>query len=85
MKDITDFDYGHAKNIWKNFRIKDLVEYHDLYVESDRSLLEDVFQNFRNKCTKIYELDPACFLLAPGLAWQGFLKRTSRIRMINKS
>ena len=27
-------------------------------------------------CLKIYELDPAKFLSAPGLAWQAALKRT---------
>ena len=39
-------------------------------------LLADVFENFRKMCLKIYELDPAKFLLAPGLAWQKALKRT---------
>ena len=31
-------------------------------------MLPDVFENFRNKCIEIYELDPARFLSAPGLA-----------------
>ena len=39
-------------------------------------MLSDVFENFRNKCTEIYELDPANFLSAPGLAWQACLKKT---------
>ena len=39
-------------------------------------MLADVFENFRNKCIKIYELDPAHFLSAPGLAWQACLKKT---------
>ena len=43
---------------------------------SDTLLLADVFQNFRNKCIEIYELDPAHFLSAPGLAWQPCLKKT---------
>ena len=33
-------------------------------------LLADVFENVRNLCLKIYELDPAKFLSPPGLAWQ---------------
>ena len=33
-------------------------------------------ENFRNKCNEIYELDPAHFLSAPGLAWQACLKKT---------
>ena len=39
-------------------------------------MLADVFENFRNKCIEIYELDPAHFLSAPGLAWQACLKKT---------
>ena len=39
-------------------------------------MLADVFENFRNMCLKIYELDPAKFLSAPGLAWQAALKKT---------
>ena len=45
-------------------------------VQSDTLLLADVFENFKNKCIEIYELDPAHFLLAPGLAWQACLKKT---------
>ena len=48
---------------------------HDLYVQSDTSLLPDVFENFRNKYIEIYERDPTHFLSAPGLAWQACLKK----------
>ena len=47
-----------------------------MYVQCDTLLLADVFENFRNKCIEIYELDPAHFLSAPGLAWQACLKKT---------
>ena len=47
-----------------------------MYVQSDTLLLTDVFENFRNKCIEIYELEPAHFLSAPGLAWQACLKKT---------
>ena len=60
----------------EELKIKNLGEYHDLYVQSDTLLLADVFENFRNKCTEIYELDPAHFLSAPGLAWKVCLKKT---------
>ena len=39
-------------------------------------LLADVFEKFRTKCIEIYELDPAHFLSAPGLAWQACLEKT---------
>ena len=35
-----------------------------------------MFENFRNKCLEIYELDPIYFVSAPGLAWQACLKKT---------
>ena len=47
-----------------------------MYVQSDTLLLADVFENFRNKCIEIYELEPTHFLSAPGLAWQACLKET---------
>ena len=47
-----------------------------MYVKCDTLFLADVFENFRNKCIKIYELDPAYFVSAPGLAWQACLKKT---------
>ena len=65
---ITDEDYVHAQKVWKVFEIKNLGEYHDLYVQSDTILLAEIYQNFRNKCIEIYKLDPAHFLLSPGLA-----------------
>ena len=68
MEDITDADYVHAKRVCKDFEIKNIGEYNDFYVESDTLLLADVFENFRNMCLKIHELDPAKFLSAPGLS-----------------
>ena len=38
--------------------------------------LADVFDNFRDTCLKIYELDSTKFLSAPGLSWQVALKKT---------
>ena len=76
MEDITDIDLGHAKRVSKNLSNKNLGDYHDLYVWSDTLLLADVFENFRNMCIKVYELDPAHFLSVPGLAWQACLKKT---------
>ena len=35
MDDITDADCTHAKIVCKDFEIKCLGEYHDLYVQND--------------------------------------------------
>ena len=75
MEDITDVDYAHGKRFCKDFEVKNLGEYHDLYVQSDTLLLADIFQKFRNMCIEIYELDSAKFLSSPGLAWQAALKK----------
>ena len=76
MEDITDADYAHEKRACNDCKIKNLGEYHDLYVQSNALLLADVFENFRNMCLEIYELDPVKFLSAPGLACQAALKKT---------
>ena len=42
MKNITDADYAPAKKVCKDFEIKYLEEYHDLYVQSYTLLLADL-------------------------------------------
>ena len=76
MEDIDDIDYRHGNNVFKGFKL-DNLDYHDLYVKSDTSLLADVFENFRDMSIKEYELDSAHFLSLPGLAWQVCLKKTN--------
>ena len=66
MEDITDADYKHIKSVWGECGIKNVGEYHELYSQSDKFLLSDVFRNFRNKLIKIHELHPASFLSEPG-------------------
>ena len=76
LENISDEDYLHAQKVWEVFEIKKLGECHDSYVQSDTSLLEEVFENFRNMCLEKYELDNTYFVSAPGLAWQACLKMT---------
>ena len=68
LEDIADKDYIHGKKVFEELKLKNLGDYRDLHVQTDTLLLADVFENFRNKCIEIYELDPAHFLSAPGLA-----------------
>ena len=75
MENIEDIDYRQGNNVFKRFKLKNLGEYHDLYVQSDTLILADVFENFRNMFLKVHELDPGHFLSLPGLAWQACLKK----------
>ena len=81
MEDITDVDHRYVKRVFnevtpKNLRNKNLGDYHDLCIQSDTLLLAHIFENFRNMCIKVYELDPAHFFSAPGLAWKACLKKS---------
>ena len=76
MENITETDYIHANNIFKTYKLNNLGDYRDLYVQSDTLLPADVFENFRKACIKTYELDPAHFISLPGSAWQACLKKT---------
>ena len=68
MEDIDDIDYRHGNNVFKGFKLENLGDYHDLYVQSDTLLSADVFENFRDMCINVYELEPAHFVSLPGLA-----------------
>ena len=38
MEDITDADYAYKKKVYKDFEIKNLGEYHDLFAQSNTLL-----------------------------------------------
>ena len=76
VSDISEYDYEHAQKVWKEFKLKNLGEYHDLYLKTDTLLLSNVFEAFRYICLQHYKLGPAHFYTSPGLAWQASLKKT---------
>ena len=73
---ISDQDYKHAQNVWNTFNLKNMGEYHNLYLKSDILLLSDVFENFRKTCLQYYKLDPCHYFTSPGLSWDAMLKMT---------
>ena len=74
----SDEDYDRAEEVWNFFGCANLLQYLELYLNSDVFLLADVFENFRNISMKFYKLDPAHYLSAPQLAWDALLKYTDR-------
>jgi len=73
---ISESDYKHAQKVWGTFKIKNMREYHNLYLISDVVLLADVFESFRDVCMENYKLDPCWYYTAPGLSWDAMLKMT---------
>ena len=69
MENIEDIDYRHGNNVFKTFKLNNLGEYHDLYVQMQMYL--------KTKCLEVYELDTAHFLSLPELALQACLKKTN--------
>ena len=76
MSFISSDDYQHAQRIWKEFRIHNLGDYHDLYLRTDVVLLANVYEAFREMCLEYYKLDPVHFYTSQRLAWKACLKRT---------
>ena len=47
MSGVSDGDYEHACSVWREFGIRNMGEYHDLYLRTDVVLLANVFESFR--------------------------------------
>ena len=62
---VSEKDFEHAQKVWREFELKNMGEYHDLYLKTDVLLLADVMENFRKLCEENYELDPAHFFHCP--------------------
>ena len=73
---INEKEYQRTINVWKVFKIKNLGEYHDLYLKTDVLLLCDVFEKFINTCLNYYNLDPSHYFSSPGLSFDAMLKMT---------
>ena len=82
LEDVTDKDYEHAQKVWEVFKIKNIGEYHDLYVQSDALLLADVFENFRDKC--IWNILKYIFVCTRINMASMVKKDISKFRIINK-
>ena len=76
MSGVGNEDYEHVNRVWKEFGLKDLGAYHNLYLKTDVILLANVFEAFKKVCLKNYGLDPDHFYTSPGLAWKACLKKT---------
>jgi hypothetical protein len=72
-ENISQEDYQHFLRVWREFNIKTLGEYLDLYLELDVLLLADVFENFRNGMLATHHLDPAHYFTSPHMSFDALL------------
>ena len=70
---INNEDYERAKKVWNAFDMKNMGDYHDLYLKTDVLLLCDVFIDI---CMRYYGLDRYHYFNASGLSWDAMLKMT---------
>ena len=78
VQHITNREYDHAKKVWETFNLKNMAEYHELYLKSDVLLLADVLtESFRKTCLQYYKLDPCHYFTSPGVSWSAMLKMTN--------
>ena len=62
IENITDADYKH---VWRDFALKNLGDYHDLYVQSDKLILLIYFKTFESNVRKHINLShPAPFFIS---------------------
>ena len=81
---VSEKEYQRALNVWKVLSIKNLGEYHDLYLKIDALLLCCVFEKFVSVCLKDYGLGSCHYFSSPGLSWDAMLKMTGiRLEKIN--
>ena len=66
----------HFLNVWKNFETKTMKDYHNLNLKYHVLLLAAVFEKFRNRRLKNYEICLSHYLSAPALKWDAMLNMT---------
>jgi len=75
-KECSDEDYDRAKQLWNEFDCKTFRDFHNLSLESDVTLLADVFETFREMMLKTHALDPAHYFSVPQMSWDAMMKLT---------
>ena len=76
LSELSNEDWCHIQKVIKEFNIKTLQDYHDLYLNIDVYGLADVFEYHRELSLQTYGLDPAHYIGLPGLSWDAGLKFT---------
>jgi hypothetical protein len=76
--ECSEEDYKTALTVWEKFQCNSFLDYHNIYLVSDVLLLTDIWENFREVCFKMYNLDCEYYYTAPGLSFDAMLKYTNQ-------
>ena len=75
---ISDSDYAHACQVWRETGCKTFYDYVSLYLKTDVVLLADCFEAFRDACLKNYMIDPCHHFTSPGMSWNAMMLQLKR-------
>ena len=73
----SDDDIKRPQELIQKFKIKNGPELTMLYLKMDVLMLGDVFENFVEKSTLMYGINPLYSYSAPGYTWKAGLKLTN--------
>ena len=73
---MSDKGYLTCSNLWNEFNMKNMGDYHDHYLKKDVLLSADIFEKFSDTCLKFYTLDGCLYFSSPGLSWDAMLGMT---------
>lgn len=75
-EEISDEEYAHALETWKETKALNIGEYSKFYLVVDVCGLADVYEKFRNDSIQAYGMDPIYYLSLPGFAWGAMFRKT---------
>ena len=79
---MSDKEYLACMIIRNERNMKNMGDYHDIYLKKDVLLLADVFEKFIDTCLKFYKLDPCHYFSSPGLSWNAMLKMIKQKKIL---
>ena len=78
-KSISETDHKFAKNVWKKFNCRNLVDYTLIYCKIDVLILSELFEAFRDEMLNFSGLDPAQYISLPSYSYDSMLKITNAV------
>ena len=79
LRKISEKDYEHALAVWNHFKMKNLGEYHDRYLQIDVILLSDVFETIPRNLSGELWIRSCTFLHKPGISLESLSEKDGKV------